>query len=57
MAGTSDAARELVRARWGDTRVRRLVDELVRRISEVDPEQAEKLTAALAEAEQQREAA
>ena len=55
-AVVSEAGRALSRARWGSSHVRRLVDELVQRIAEVDEVEADRLRAALAEAEQQREA-
>lgn len=39
-AAASEAARLLSRQRWGSTRANRLVDELVERVEEIDPEQA-----------------
>jgi polyhydroxyalkanoate synthesis regulator phasin len=42
-AAASEAARTLSRARWGSTRVRSLVDELVARVGEIEPEQADRL--------------
>jgi hypothetical protein len=56
-ADASEAARELSRHRWGDTRVRTLVDELVRRVADVDAEQAERLRAVLDESRQRRRVA
>ena len=49
----AEAARELSRARWRDTRVRSLVAELLDRIDEVDAEQAELLRAGLAAADRE----
>jgi len=49
----AEAARELSRARWRDTRVRSLVAELLDRIDEVDAEQAELLRSALDEADRE----
>ena len=51
---TSEAARALSRARWGDTRVRHLVDELVDRVEELDPVTAERLRARLDESREAR---
>ena len=55
-AAASEAARTLSRARWGSTRVSRLVDELIARIGEVDPEVAERLAAALDQSRRERAA-
>jgi hypothetical protein len=53
-AVASEAGRALSRARWRDTRVRTLVNELVDRVGEIDPEQADRLRVALAESRQRR---
>jgi hypothetical protein len=55
-AAASEAGRLLARTRWRDTRVRHLVDELVDRVGEIDPVQAEVLRARLDESRQQRTA-
>ena len=47
----SEAARELIRRRWGNTRPNRLAHELAARVDELDDEEAELLRAALADRE------
>jgi hypothetical protein len=54
MTDASEAGRALARRRWGDRRVRGLIDELVRRISEVDEPEAARLRAVLDESRERR---
>jgi hypothetical protein len=53
-AVASEAGRALSRARWGDQRVRTLVDELVQRVAQVDEDQAARLRTVLDASRQQR---
>ncbi len=52
---TSEAARALLRARWGNQRVRTIAAELEERVGELDAETADRLSARLDASRAERE--